>query len=160
MGKSVKFEIEGFEALEQQLKEISQSQGKAAVRKSLKKAAKPVADAARGTAAFHDKTGKLRKSIAVSTRLSRRQAALQRRAGRDDVMVFVGPGGAHGHLIEFGTKPHINKGKFAGTKNPGTRTRPFMRPAWEAHKDQSLKILIEELWKNIERRIELNARKK
>lgn len=37
-------------------------------------------------------------------------------------------------LVEFGTKPHIVGGKFAGAKHPGTPARPFFFPAWRAMK--------------------------
>jgi HK97 gp10 family phage protein len=32
--------------------------------------------------------------------------------------------------VEFGTAPHINGGKFAGSQNPGMRARPFFFPGW------------------------------
>lgn len=37
-------------------------------------------------------------------------------------------------LAEFGTKPHRNKGKFAGTMHPGTPPRPFFWPAYRSMK--------------------------
>lgn len=37
-------------------------------------------------------------------------------------------------LIEFGTKKHRNKGKFAGSLHPGTTARPFFFPAYRAIK--------------------------
>ena len=33
-------------------------------------------------------------------------------------------------LVEFGTKRHRNKGKFAGSWHPGTRAQPFFWPAY------------------------------
>lgn len=35
-------------------------------------------------------------------------------------------------LIEFGTSPHENRGKFAGSDHPGTQAQPFFYPAWRA----------------------------
>lgn len=32
--------------------------------------------------------------------------------------------------VEFGTAPHVNGGKFAGTQNPGMRAKPFFFPGW------------------------------
>lgn len=32
-------------------------------------------------------------------------------------------------LEEFGTRPHKNKGLYAGTRHPGTRPHPFLFPA-------------------------------
>lgn len=40
----------------------------------------------------------------------------------------------HGHLIEFGTDPHVNGGQFAGTQHPGTEAQPFLLPAWRLNK--------------------------
>jgi hypothetical protein len=36
----------------------------------------------------------------------------------------------YAHLIEFGTAPHTNAGRFAGTQNPGTKARPFFWPSY------------------------------
>ena len=38
----------------------------------------------------------------------------------------------YAHLVEFGTKAHINGGKFAGTEHPGTTAQPFFWPAYRA----------------------------
>lgn len=35
-------------------------------------------------------------------------------------------------LVEFGTAPHENKGRFAGTQNPGTRPQPYFYPPYRA----------------------------
>jgi len=35
-------------------------------------------------------------------------------------------------FLEFGTAPHINAGKFAGTKHPGTAAQPHIFPTWRA----------------------------
>ena len=62
--------------------------------------------------------------------------------------------GRHGHLVEFGTKPHINKGRFPGSLHPGTSPRPFMRPAWDQDKDAMLERLRVELWTQISRAVQ------
>ncbi|NSZ83438.1 HK97 gp10 family phage protein [Agrobacterium tumefaciens] len=31
----------------------------------------------------------------------------------------------YAHLVEFGTRAHLNGGQFAGTKNPGSRAQPY-----------------------------------
>ncbi|TWF53263.1 HK97 gp10 family phage protein [Neorhizobium alkalisoli] len=36
--------------------------------------------------------------------------------------------------VEFGTAPHINKGLYAGSQNPGTRAQPFFYVSWRANK--------------------------
>ena len=35
-------------------------------------------------------------------------------------------------FLEFGTAPHINAGKFAGSKHPGTAAQPHIFPIWRA----------------------------
>jgi HK97 gp10 family phage protein len=40
----------------------------------------------------------------------------------------------YARLVEFGTPPHENKGKFAGTQHPGTRPQPYFYPAWRAYR--------------------------
>lgn len=40
-------------------------------------------------------------------------------------------------LVEFGTKPHENKGMFEGSINPGVPARPYFFPAWRAMKKRS-----------------------
>ncbi|WP_368517480.1 HK97-gp10 family putative phage morphogenesis protein [Rhizobium sp.] len=32
--------------------------------------------------------------------------------------------------VEFGTAPHVNGGKYAGSMNPGARPHPFFYPGW------------------------------
>ena len=34
------------------------------------------------------------------------------------------------HLVEYGTRPHKNEGKFAGTDNPGAPAQPFFWPSF------------------------------
>lgn len=36
--------------------------------------------------------------------------------------------------VEFGTAAHLNRGLYAGTRNPGTQARPFFYPAFRAHR--------------------------
>lgn len=40
----------------------------------------------------------------------------------------------YAHLVEFGTAPHVNGGRFAGTNHPGTAAQPFFYPGYRAHK--------------------------
>ncbi len=48
--------------------------------------------------------------------------------------IFAGNAEAYwARWVEFGTKPHDNAGKFAGTKNPGTKARPFFYVSWRAN---------------------------
>lgn len=47
------------------------------------------------------------------------------------ITIFAGNEKAYyARFVEFGTSPHINKGKFAGSKHPGTKAQPFFYPGW------------------------------
>lgn len=148
--------IEGFKELEKQLDNLSKAAGKGALRRSLYRAAQPLAELASSMAP--ERSGKLKRSIVVGAKLNGRQTQLHRRMFRDDrssIELFVGPSyllgdsGRHGHLLEFGTAPFINKGKFAGSQNPGITAQPFMRPAWDQDQRAMLERLRTELWKRV-----------
>lgn len=42
-------------------------------------------------------------------------------------------------FLEFGTKAHINKGRFAGTQHPGTNAQPHIFPTWNEFKPRAKK---------------------
>lgn len=42
-------------------------------------------------------------------------------------------------FLEFGTKSHINKGRFVGTTHPGTPAQPHVFPTWNAFKPTAKK---------------------
>ncbi len=95
-------------------------------------AGRPIVDMAK--ARVRVRTGKLRDSIGIQR--SRRSMRKRRRGkGVEAVIGPRYPEGAHGHLVEFGTKARVSrpKGPFAMLQ-PGrpvgrTRPQPFMRPA-------------------------------
>lgn len=140
--------VEGLREIERALKELPKATGKTILRNALKKRAKPIADAARAAAPVRAVGGgQLRDSIAVSTKLSRRQASLARKEGKSAVEVYAGAGPLpQAHLEEFG--------------GPNNAPRPFMRPAWDQHKDGVLRGLADDLWKSIERAARRLANKK
>lgn len=58
-------------------------------------------------------------------------------AGDPDLSVTITAGNEdvrYAHLVEFGTAPHVNGGKFAGSQNPGSAAQPFFYPGYRAHK--------------------------
>lgn len=42
-------------------------------------------------------------------------------------------------FLEFGTKAHLNKGRFAGTQHPGTLAQPHVFPTWNAYRPTAKK---------------------
>lgn len=127
----------GFAELERELERLSKAAGKGVLRRSLKKAAEPMADLMRAAAPDDPATvgEDLKSSIAVSTKLSKRQARMHRKMFRDDrasVEMFVGPG----------PDPAAWNQEF-GNINHGPQS--FVRPAW----DQDQRALLDRLGKNL-----------
>lgn len=104
----------------------------AEVRPALIQAADELADLARTLAPTDE--GDLKDSVTVTppggTTPAYAEGGGRRQAAENQALVTVGsPEVRHGHLVEFGTKPHTNGGQFAGTQHPGTEPRPFLAPA-------------------------------
>jgi HK97 gp10 family phage protein len=130
--------LQGFADLDKALEELSKAAGKGVLRRSLKKAAEPMAELARSMAPVGD-TGNLAGSVAYGTKLTKRQAALHRKMFRDDkasVEGFVGANDPAAVQMEFG---NINHGP-----------QPFMRPAF----DQDAMPLLDRLGKELAAEVE------
>lgn len=86
------------------------------------------------------KTGALRDSIKQTWGGGRERYSSLNVAtggGDPDLTVRISAGNSavrYAHLVEFGTKPHVNGGKFAGTLHPGARAKPFFYPPYRALK--------------------------
>ena len=160
--------VTGLREIEKAMEGLTKAAGRGVLRRALFKVSEPLVEAMKTGAARDD--GDLMKSITASTKLDRRQAARHKRQARATgdkfaAEIFVGPsydlgaGGRHGHLVEFGTAPHVNGGQFAGTMHPGTKAQPFMRPAWDGGKDKLMNDLKAELWAEIDKAAARAARK-
>lgn len=134
----IKFEVEGWRNLDNKLQKLSRAAGKRALREALKKAAKPIEDAAQS--AVPVKTGKLKGSIITSTKLNKAQKRLQKKqGGKAAVELFVGSSSPIAHLVEFGTSD--------------TAAQPFMRPAFNSTKEEVMNILAVEVGASIDKAI-------
>lgn len=133
----VSVSIEGFRELDAALGELPKAIAKGVMRRVLSKAATPIAEAAARLAP--EFSGELRDSIAASTKLSKRQARKNRKAGgRSYVEVYAGAGVLpQAHLREFGADHHAPE--------------PFMRPAWDGGKDAALEGIKGDLAAEIDR---------
>ncbi len=134
------FSTSGFADLDRALAEIEKAAtAKAIMRRSLKRAAQPIADMA--AAAAPELSGQLGKSVAVSTKLSKRQKAKHRKMFKNDkaaVEMFVGAGPlSSAHTQEFGTEHNA--------------PQPFMRPAWDAEGKPTVDRLGKEMWSELEK---------
>lgn len=151
-------EINGARELEAALMALGQDRLiKATLKTALTNASKPMVATAQRLAP--KLTGRMAEKIAVSSTLSRRQRRGQGyKFSPTTAYVWIGsaPRGP-GTLAEFGTGPRYHKKvrKYVGAM-PAT---PFMRPAWEQHKDQILRDFSTELWAAIERSAKRLARR-
>lgn len=166
MTKSVRMNVQGLAEVEKALDNLGKSVGRSVLRRSLRKAAAPMRDRAKELAPVDD--GELRDSIIVGGMLNKSQRSKHRNLTAEErsaVELFVGPsyklgaGGRHGHLVEFGTAPHIVGGLFAGAQHPGTALQPFMRPAFDAEARPTIERLKPLLWAEIDRAARRQAKK-
>lgn len=140
--------LSGHKELLRVLDQLPKSLTEKAVQAAGKKALVPVRDAAAATLRSRSSdSGELADSMTISTRLSKRQ----RRLNKGLIAVHAGPSypsGAHGHLVERGTRERWTKRKtWFGTRYRGRMTpEPFLRPAWDAHQGKVLQIMQRELW--------------
>lgn len=134
---ATRIKIEGLKQLDKALGELPKSTAKAVLRKVLKEAGEPVATAARVNAPRL--TGNLYEHTDYGTKLTRRQASLHRQAAKDDrdfAEGFVGTSDPAGMQDEFG--------------NEHQAAQPWLRPAWDAQKNNALFIITHRLWVVIE----------
>ena len=136
--------VEGLRELERALKELPKATGKAVLRRTGIKALKPFDEAWRRLAPRL--TGALEESGGIGTKLTTRQARLNRkREDKASVEVFAGPNDPAAIQDEFG--------------NVSQAPTPFVRPAWDATKDQVLENVKTELATEIDKAAKRLARK-
>lgn len=153
----ITMKFEGADDLEAALRALGNN---SAIRKALTTAmmdaAQPMAQDARSRARARRKSGRLDEGIDVSTTLSRRQ---RHPTGNNatSTTVYVGAGPTQDAVLEeFGTTlRNWKSGKSTGSEP----ANPFMRPAWEAHKQQILDDFGKYLWVTIEAEAKRLARK-
>lgn len=124
--------IDGLDELFKAMQEMPVKLEKKVLRGAMRAGAKVFLDRAR--AKVPTKTGKLRKSLRISTRV---------RNGKIEARLIAGNKEAfYPHMVEFGTAAHFIKPKsrkslfFAGlareiVDHPGAKPQPFMRPAFD-----------------------------
>lgn len=140
----VSFKVEGLKDLDAALAELPKTAAKATLRRVAVKALQPFDKAWREKAPHL--TGQLEESGGVGTKLTKRQASLNRK--RDDksfVEVFAGPDNPAAVPQEFGTVDQ--------------RAQPFARPAWDETQNDAFAIVKTELGDEIEKTAARLARK-
>lgn len=137
------FHVAGLKELGESLEDFKRSTGRNIARRALRKSLQPIADHAKDL--VREKTGALKESIKVSDKLTRRQQA-QHQPRNGAVHMFVGAGG----LTQAVTEEY-------GTENQAPH--PYMRPAWDAHKDQILETIKDDLKTEIDKAAERARRR-
>lgn len=134
--------VEGVQETLAALREFPKATGRNTLRRALLTAAQPVAVAARSYSPDDPITPApdLKRSIAVSTQLIRRQ----RRTKANEVEVYVGPTRLAGRAI-LRYASNVEFGTFRAAAHP------YLRPAWERTKGLVYTILTRELTVEFER---------
>lgn len=136
--------VQGLKELDKALGQLPKATARNVLRRVLRQAAEPLAQAARQNAPRDEMH--LYESIDVSTRLSRRQAGLHKKeAGNAFQEMFVGTNNPAGVQQEFGNERH--------------GPQPFLRPAWDSEKEPTLDRIANSLWTEIEGAAQRLARK-
>ncbi len=138
--------VEGLSELKTTLRELLPDRtARNVMKRVLIQVAQPVAATAERLAPV--RTGQLRRTIGVGTKLTRRQRAMHRKVDPNDVNVFIGAGAVpQAHLREYGSDGHP--------------AQPFLRPAWDTHKRAVLEGIKDAMWREIEKSVKRLARKK
>lgn len=138
---AIKAKIEGREALNRRLRQLAPEAEKNAAQAKqqiAQDAAAAIASRAPIGPTTNPMTGKPRKAGAYRASIKggfqrdmKGQIGIGQRQSKDPDAA-----GVYAEYIwrflEFGTKPHINKGIAAGTQHPGTAKQPHIFPTWRA----------------------------
>ncbi len=151
--------VEGLRELDRALRELPKATGKNVLRRVLRKRAEPLRADAEARAPRD--TGHLAASAGIGTKLSRRQAQLQKEAdGGGPRMTSEGWRSAKKHgvtmYVGFPSTPKSIVQEFGNSDQPA---QPFMRPAWDANKNGILDGLAQDLGDEIKRAADRLAKK-
>jgi len=128
MASIMTVKVEGLAQLDQALGQLKESTAKNVLRRTGRKALVPMDEEWRRRAPHL--TGALEESGGVGSKLTRSQR--QEHERESFVEVFAGPG----------PNPQAIQQEFGNVNHP---PQPFMRPAWDATKDDALRIVAETL---------------
>ena len=141
----VTVKLEGLREVKATLQRLRATTETSIIKQVLSARAEPIAETARRLAPVEH--GDLQGGIVVSDRLTARQRGLHQKRGPNEVEVFVGAGPhPQAHLQEFGTSHHP--------------AQPFMRPAWDQHKEKALEGIVADFWAAIKKALARGGRGK
>lgn len=127
--------VEGFRELEAALAELPKATGKNVLKRVLLAAAEPIAGDAAANAP--QLSGKLSRDVKTGTRLTKRQASMNRKLGKSEVEVHVGVSDPAGVQTEFG--------------NEHQSAQPWLRPAWDSNANGALETIKSDLGTEIDK---------
>jgi len=148
--------LTGFDALHKFFDLVPDDIAKKAGVDALRAGAKPILEEAQNLAP-EGATGKLADSLEIATKkgpfpIVKVQASRKK-------------GGYHAHLVELGTQPHDIKNVVIGNKfypvihHPGSRKKPFLRPAFNSQKGRALDIILSEIGTKLANRLKRDMKK-
>jgi hypothetical protein len=152
MAKGVIVSIEGLREVDAALGDLGKATGRNVLRRVAVSRLQPMAEEAKRLAPDDPATGgnDLKNSIAVSTRLGKRQGKINRKS-KSEAEAHMGPAGPGGNVPPQGVQQEF------GNQNHGPQ--PFMRPTWDGGKDALLEGIKDDLWAEIERAAARQAKK-
>jgi HK97 gp10 family phage protein len=160
--------LQGFPELEETLKQLPRATGRNVLGRALKNAAKPIQQKAQSLAPKD--TGALRKSIIVEEVKGKSGGksafAAARAAGASIAEARAATAGTSGETkaeVRIGPRNGLSKSdsiktivqEFGSVKQAA---QPYIRPAWDAHKDGASASVKTELWKEIEKAVARRAK--
>jgi HK97 gp10 family phage protein len=155
----IEMKLSGAKELEAALHELPNSIAKNVLTRAMKEAAQPIADdaASRVAVGIGKHKGRLKRRIAVSSKLSKRQRR-QSPKSKNEATIYVGVATVTEAITEeYGTGPRYEKrGKYDGQ----VPASPFLRPAWEGGKVSYISTLGASLWKKIDAAAKRLARRR
>ena len=135
--------LEGFRELDSALANLPKATARNVLKRTLKKAADPVEQAAQANAP--QETGALERSLIVGTRLTKRQARDARIDGKAFAEIHIGTALGRGMFTEFGTfKDH---------------PQLWFSRAWGSTQGEALEIIKRDLGTEIEKAAKRYAKK-
>ena len=149
MGNTARIELKGFDVLRDIFKDVPDDIARKAGVDALRLGAKPILEEAQNLVP-EGATGKLADSLEIATKKAS-FPIVKIQANRKK-------GGSHAHLVELGTAPRTTESK--PVHSTGTMPKkPFMRPAFESKKGESLKIVLTEIAGKLANRLKKELKK-
>lgn len=129
--------VSGLDRLKRKIAAIPVA-AKQEIRKALAESAQEIVDLQKRAVPVD--TGNLRDTILWRYGDAEKLAHSQGVGGGHSLAVRISAGDTfarHAHLVEFGTSPHPQGGKFKGSQHPGTAAQPFFYPMFRLGKKKA-----------------------